>query len=84
MYLECLVLGRTDFIGGFALIPKSRSGYFQKVFRVSGNQRFSLMPNCALKVSHHQKKKKKKGRKERKKKIEPISPKLLSVVASCG
>lgn len=51
MYFECLVGGRTDFIGGFMLIPKSRSGLFQRLFRISGNQPFSIMPNYTSKVN---------------------------------
>ena len=58
MYFECSVWGRPDFIGGLRQIPKSKSGYFQRLLRVSGNQLFSIMPKYTLKVNTIRKKKK--------------------------
>ena len=48
---ECLVGGKTDFIGSFMLIFKSRSGLFERLFRVSGNQPFSIMLNYTSEVN---------------------------------
>lgn len=55
------------------LIPRSKSGYFQRLFRVSGNQLFSIMLNYTPKVNT-----------TRKKQREPRCRKLFPVVASCG
>lgn len=55
MYFECSVWGRPDFIGGLRQIPKSESGYFQRLLRVSGNQLFSIMPKYTLKLGEKKK-----------------------------